>query len=505
MSDATTNQPNILLIVTDQHRLEALGCYGAEICKTPNIDRLAAEGVRFQNTYTTTPVCSPARATIITGQYPHDHGVTANCGTTTSAVWNIPDHPRMLPRQLAKRGYACGYTGKWHLCPSPACTEWFNQPVPHNLPGTLGFEGQEFPGHGVGHAEAHRAYLRERGLTYKPAADCLGNDEWPHYQVMDGPKEASIDHFLADHTIGLIDKYAAQEKPFFIWHNHWGPHEPYVPMREFYELYKDVEIPPWPNYLVPQGLLSPQHAPEIHPRVDDLDWSYWEESIRHYYAFVTQIDYEIGRIYNHLKRTGLLDNTIIVFTSDHGEALGSHGGMTNKGYSHFEETQRIGMILRYPPQYQQPPTAAGSVRTELVSLIDLYPTLLNLAGAEPNKIESEGRSLHSLLSGGNTGWRDSVFVEFYGLHAGTLMVTCRCGDWKYGWNANARDELYNLAEDPHELVNRINDPDLEKLRSAFLARIRNHLPPGTNTMVREIPGIVRRTANEHSMPYEPAF
>lgn len=480
------NTPNILLIFTDQHRLSALGCYGATPCRTPNIDRLAREGVRFETAYTTCPVCSPARATIMTGQYPHRHGVTANCGGC-GPVWNIPDHPRMLSRQLIRQGYRCGYTGKWHLCPEPGCEEWFNQTIPHHVPRTLGFEGQNFMGHGGGgfHYREYAAYLKERGLTFalKPGSENPKSNGWPTFAVQDGPKEATVDYFLVDNTIAMIDMFQASAVPFFIWHNHWGPHEPYYPVEEYYEPYREVEIPQWPNFEVPRALLNPQHQLKIHPKAHEYDWRYWENALRHYYAFTTQIDEQIGRLYAHLDDVGLLDDTVIIFSSDHGETLGSHGGMTDKGYSHFEEIQRVGMIIRYPEKYR-PENCHNSVRKEMASLVDIYPTCLDLAGVPATEIESQGASLHGLLEGRVADWRDSVFVEFYGLNSPTAMVTCRSGDWKYGWNANSTDELYNLASDPYETRNLISDPACQSIRKEMLAKIVNHVPPGPRNEVK---------------------
>jgi len=469
-------QPNILLIVTDQHRLSALGCYGPTQCRTPNIDRIAREGVRFETAYTTAPVCSPARASIITGQYPSRHGVTMNCGGM-GPVWNIPDHPRMLSRRLIGQGYRCGYTGKWHLCPEVACTEWFNQKIPHHVPSTLGFEGQDFMGHGGSgfRYEEYRSYLKEAGLEFQVREGSANpaSNGWPHFGVLAGPKEGTVDHFLVDHTLSLLDRYKDASEPFFIWHNHWGPHERYYPVEEFFEGYRDMEIPPWPNFHVEKGSLGEQHLPRLHPSAEKrVDWNYWQRALRHYYAFTTQIDFEIGRLLNHLENTGQLDDTIIIFTSDHGETLGSHGGMIDKGYSHFEEIQRIGMIIRYPEKYLPPGVRPGTVRKDVVSLLDVYPTCLDLAGVPAEEIDAEGLSLHS----GTPLSREEVFVEFFGLALPTVMVTCRRGNWKYGCNPNATDELYNLQDDPHEMRNLVHHPEYRTIRREMLERLESHLP-----------------------------
>ncbi len=480
-STKQTKKPNILLILTDQHRLSALGCYGQTQCKTPNIDRLAREGILFENAYTTCPLCSPARATIMTGQYPHSHGVTANCGSIPCAVWNITQHPRMLPYRLQDQGYSCGYTGKWHLCPDSQCVEYFNQPIPHSIPSDFGFEGQNFMGHGGGGFcyQEYQDYLVENGFKFllKPGSENLEKSGGQNFAVQDGPKEATVDHFLANNTISLIDRFNKDDEPFFIWHNNWGPHEPYYPVEEFYKLYRYVDIPQWANFKVPEDLMQSLHQTKVHPQATQLNWDYWSEAIRHYYAFTTQIDDQIGRIITHLEKTGILDDTIIIFSSDHGETLGSHGGMIDKGYSHFEEIQRIGMIVRYPEKYRPKQSPQGSIQRELVSLVDIYPTCLELAGITDTQINSEGISLHSRLEE-RAPERDAVFIEFFGMRGGTLMMTCRSGNWKYGWNMNGQNELYDLANDPNEIKNLADAPECYDVCDKMLEKIITHLPQG---------------------------
>jgi arylsulfatase A-like enzyme len=170
MSDS--DQPNVLLILTDQHRLDAVGCYAETPCRTPNIDRLAEDGVQFETAYTTSPVCTPARGSIATGQFPHGHGLTGNVGNQTTAFHTIPDTPDILPRRLDRAGYDLGYTGKWHL--SPPSGELYGREFEGLLPSDVGFEGHDVPGHGGGGWEmpAYEAYLQKHGysidLTERP-------------------------------------------------------------------------------------------------------------------------------------------------------------------------------------------------------------------------------------------------------------------------------------------------------------------------------------------------
>ncbi|MEX1118577.1 MAG: sulfatase-like hydrolase/transferase [Terrimicrobiaceae bacterium] len=453
---AAGRPPNILVLMTDEHRLSAIGCYGETPCRTPNIDRLAAKGVRFETCYTPCALCTPARASFLTGVYPHTHGMATNLCEPGCRNDEIPDSPMLLSRRLGELGYACGYTGKWHLGRGVASAH-----ETAGVPTTRGFVGQDFVGHGSGGIEypVFHDYVKSLGAEFRVIPYAKDGVKATGYGIVDAPPEASVPHFLANHTIELIDTFHAGEQPFFIWHNDWGPHgEHYVPQK-YYDLYKDVEIPPWPNYEW-QGADTPgPWQVKLHPNRKELEWDDWAEAVRHYYAMATQIDDEYGRILQHLEELGIADNTVVIFTSDHGATLGSHGGLTDKGWSHFEEIQRVGLIID-DPRPDSPLHQPGTVMTQFASLLDVYPTIIELAGgADPQK-NVDGRSLVPLLRDPATPWLDSVVVEFAGLGSISLtMLSIRHGDIKYGWNPAGAEELYDLAEDPHEMVNRSQDPE----------------------------------------------
>jgi arylsulfatase A-like enzyme len=467
------SQPNIVLIMTDQHRLSALSCYGDTPCRTPNLDRLASSGVRFETAYTSCTLCSPARATIMTGLYPHSHGVCSNVHDLGCSVNELLDRPALLSRRLQTAGYACGYTGKWHLgTDSPTA---FGTPSHPSLPRDVGFHGQNFPGHGDGgfRYPEYRAYLAEKGFEHRVYQrrpdDARGS---LRIGLLEGPVEATVDYFLAEHTIQLIDRFHVAGNPFFIWHNFWGPHSPYWTPLEFYEMYRQVEIPEWPNYRWPARAINGPHQMMIHPQAGQMTWEDWAEAIRYYYAFTSLIDSQIGRLVDHLEQSGLLQNTIIIFTADHGETLGSHGGLRDKGWCHFEEIQRIPMIVWLPERYYDHGRKPGDSLSEWASLVDVYPTILDLAGVDLSEADQHGRSLLPLVRGEPVAWRDSAFIEFHGLnHLSTSMVTIRHADLKYGWNCTNQDELYDLANDPYETTNLIADPAYANAASEMRQRI----------------------------------
>ncbi|MBN1917924.1 MAG: sulfatase-like hydrolase/transferase [Verrucomicrobia bacterium] len=474
-----SDRPNILFFFTDEHRLSALGCCGETPCETPNIDRLADEGVRFETAYTCCPVCTPARASIMTGLYPHAHGMTANLRELGAGTSELPDSPHLLSRRLEAAGYRRGYTGKWHLGEGDTL---YGAPIDKALPSTRGFEGIDFPGHGGGgfHFPEYKTYLEQHGWTHalKPMKT-PGNVCMP-CGLLAGPVESTVPYFLAEHTIALIDRFKETGEPFFIWHSNWGPHEPYYVPEAHYERYRAKDIPPWPNYGWPARDIDGPHQVKLHTRAAELTWNDWADAIRYYYAFATLIDEQIGRVLDHLEKSGLADNTVVVFSSDHGETLGSHGGLIDKGWQHFEEIQRIGLIVKDPRGFGPNGLAPGSVPPQWASILDLHPTFLDLARAGYDAERLHGRSLLPVLRGEKTDWRDDMLVEFHGLGAAATLITYRHGDLKYGWNVVTRDELYDLAADPHEMRNVIADPayaaavrDMRERLDAALDRIKH--------------------------------
>jgi arylsulfatase A-like enzyme len=452
---------NILLIVTDQHRIDAVGCYDPDSrVRTPHIDRLAAEGVRFTRAYTTCPLCSPARASIMTGQYPHRSGVTENIHAPTVPVSEILDTPDTLPRRLLDAGYRNGFSGKWHLGAGFDHHDFIPElKLDPALPTTRGFEGQDCWGHGGGGHDypEYDDYLSQRGLT-------KARHPWEHDAknfhgsgVLKDGTEASVPHWITQHTLDLITNFQQQTpgNPWFYWHNFWGPHGPFIVSQPYLDLYADTPIPPWRNFNWPARATVGPHRTNLVEQNDALPWADWETSVRYYYAFTTMIDDQIGRMIQHLETTGQLVRTVIIFTADHGELLGSHGGIMNKGYCHWDDTHRIPLIIRFPNG-----SHAGTTWDEHVSLADLMPTVLDLADAKvPDSVQ--GRSLLPLLNDQlDSPWRDAVVTEFNGLGGTVLtMRTVRKGDLKYGYNAAGfDDELYDLSIDPHETRNLINHP-----------------------------------------------
>ncbi|HBE02697.1 MAG TPA: hypothetical protein DC049_09505 [Spirochaetia bacterium] len=457
-------QPNILLITTDQHRLSGIGCYGNTPCQTPWIDSLAERGVRFETAYTTCPVCTPARASIMTGLYPHAHGMSANIGEFGCLVHECVDRPALLSRRLKTAGYRLGYNGKYHLSSHKKIL--FGLPNKPYEPADIGFDDV-----GAGTNDLYAKdpgflnYLADNKIEIKKITEPHRTLPLPQNCTrIENSEEATCSHYLTEHCLKILDSYKNLDQPFFLWHSFDGPHYPYTVPESFYNMYKDVPIPQWKNFNWDGADQNFPYQMALHPFYKSYTWEDWSETIRHYYAYCTLIDRQIGRILAFLEQNNLAENTVVIFTADHGESLGDHGGMKNKGWHHFESTHRIPLILTIPPPYQPQGYIPGSVKNDWASILDIFPTICSLAGAPYRNEDLHGMSLLSLFEKKEIKWRDKIFVEFNGVrNIGANMLTFRHKNIKYGWNAGSRYELYDLEKDPEETINLADDPGYAKI------------------------------------------
>lgn len=453
--------PNILLILTDQQRADTLACYATETrCRTPHLDALAAQSVVFRNAYTVCAVCSPARASLQTGVYPHTHGVETNIYERGCLVHELPDSPALLSRRLQQAGYSIGYTGKWHLGEGglPVLQQHGGiranaAPSRSGLPTDLGYEGDDFPGHGDGGYgyPQFKDYLKRRGLSFDLANVDRGRERGYHTETgeVTSPIESTPDYFLVERAIELMEQFRQRGQPFCLQVHFWGPHEPFFAPTKFLDLYRNVALPSWPNF--DENRAGKPGFHDVFRRPNE-PWAYWENALRHYYACVSSMDAQIGRLLQHLRQAGLYDDTAILFSTDHGDSQGCHGGIENKSYHLYEETVHVPLLIK--------PATAGATRRDaeqFVQTCDLYATMLDLAGAP---VTGHGRTLAPFLRGETPAtWRDCVVTE--GLSATAALCTHRMirrGDWKYMFYASGPDELYDLRHDPWEITNRATDP-----------------------------------------------
>ncbi len=486
MTDA---RPNILLITSDQQHWDTLGVTNPRIA-TPALDRLAAEGTRFDRAYCANPVCTPSRASIITGLYPAWHGAWTIGVKLPEDVPTVGDH-------LRAGGYATTLIGKAHFQPlasAPDQTSLECQPTLRDLDFWRGFHG---PWYGFEHIEVARnhadeahagqhyaIWLEERGLTnwrdyFQPWPPDPAAPKRRH--AWDLPPELHYTTWTAERTIAAIERDVAAGRPFFTWASFHDPHPPYLVPEPWASRYRPEEMEP--GRLVPGELdaLPPHFGKTQETRPD---YSAWRETpfanhgftshlideaqlradIAVYYGMIAFMDQQIGRILDALDRLGVAGNTIVVFTTDHGHFLGQHG-LIAKGAFHYEDLLRVPFLVRRPGQ-----APAGGVSGALQSLVDLAPTFLDAAGL-PVPGLMQGVSQWPVWRGATARARDWAMVENRhqptALHLRTYIedrhkITVYRGH-EYG-------ELFDLADDPEERRNRWDDPAYAAVKGALLHR-----------------------------------
>lgn len=424
-------RPNILFFVTDQQRRDSIGAYGSTLCRTPTIDRLAREGMRFERAYTPTGLCSPARCSLLTGVYPHGHGVLTNISLHPIKASLRPEQDVMTPA-LLDGGYRCGYVGKWHV--SDDLT-----------PKDFGFEDYHSLGDYVTWRRAKGIPFPEAFFDYRTQSA----DRCP------GTPETSRPAWICDRAIDMVDKYAAGNSPFFIRIDFHGPHYPNVVPEPYFSMYPPTSISPWPNHDDPlTGKPAVHRIKKRHYGTDRMTWADWQPFVSAYLGEISLIDAQAGRVLAALERHGILDDTLVIWTSDHGDTIGAHG-ICNKDYTMYEEIYRVPLVMRWPGRIRP-----GQVCDDfVVHFLDLNATVRELAGMPP-AAGAHGRSLVPILHGERPiGWRDSAFCEFHGSHMGLYSMRLLADRrFSYVYHTNDIDELYDHATDPHELVNLAEDP-----------------------------------------------
>ncbi len=436
---------NIVLILMDQLSLHAISSYGASVCKTPNIDALAEDGVKFERSYTPCALCTPARASLLTGLYPHKHGAVYNSEThhLPFSETELGRRVEMYPQKLKEQEYQLGYMGKWHA----GLAETAND---------LGFEGYGPRHYGnVKESDEYYDYLKKHALPpFEPVIEFYAHDEsnWMDSSgYVKGPTEATTSHFLANSTIDMLEKFSQKDVPFFMTCNFWGPHSPYWPSEEYKDLYDPQDIPRWDSFDEDLGNKPMAHRRFRHSvmtHAGKADWDTWSQMIARYYAQTTMIDAAMGKIVKAMKEMGVYDNSLLVFSADHGDSAGIHGGIFDKGAMAYEEIYHTPLIVKMPGNIE-----AGTSRDHLVSLLDVTSTICEAAGTSLPK--SDGQSLLPIIHNPQQEWRDDLYAQFHGHRFPVAQRILWWKNFKYVLNFADKDELYELDKDPVELRNLI--------------------------------------------------
>ena len=412
-------RPNIVVLMSDHTNAQALAPGGP--CLTPHFDRLAREGLRFAHCYTTNAICSPARASLMTGTYPSTHGVW-DCTHTQRREWvDIREGLEHWSQRLAEVGYVNGYFGKWHVEQSERLEDF--RWAEYDIREVQSWRGSPIPGTEI--------VVRKEGYRDYLLAAASRQDE-------------PARHPAFDRGIDFVRRRAGQEQPFCCFVSTAEPHDPYVPPKSFLDQYDVASVQLSPTLRETNGSGKPEVVSRMRAVWSELTDDDWRRITAAYCATVTFLDSESGRLMTALKETGAYENTIIIVTSDHGDMLGGHGLATKGVGTPYEEVYNIPLIIRAPG------LRGGEEDDHKVSLLDVAPTILDLCGAETLG-RCQGRSLRPVLDGSSdpSEWRDA-YAEFFGQRFVYTQRIVWHDDWKYVFSPGGVDELYDLSQDPHE-------------------------------------------------------
>jgi arylsulfatase A-like enzyme len=475
--------PNILVVIADQQRAETVA--PTSQCETPTLGALADDGTRFARCYAQNSICSPSRASFLTGTLPHTHGMV-QC--THNLPKYLAEYQRGLDtwsRRLDAAGYHLGYAGKWHVERSEDL-------------GQFGFDE-----HATYGSEAFRrarwALLEERDLEppdrtipqsspetdvdryLPPASPDLadsdltrgyvirqrGYDDWLLYGTHAGPPETSRDYAAFEWGVEFIRGAADRAEPWALVVAPYNPHDPFIAPESYYDRYSPDEIE------LPESFEdSLEDKPDIYARQAgvwaDMDREHFREAAACYYATCSFLDDQVERLLEALRSTGQLTNTVVVYTSDHGDLLGAHR-LLLKGAPAFEEAYRVPLIVSDPGRAVHDVT--DHVCDHVVSLYDLAPTIAEWGGETLEDVPA--RSLGPLLDGADPDRPQEAYAEFHGQRLAMTQRILWRDRYKYVYHGAANDELYDLERDPHERDNLLAGPgsEHEEIAEEMAARV----------------------------------
>jgi len=448
--------PNILFIHSDQHRFDSLGINGNSFVQTPNLDRLAGQGVNFTHAFTTIPICSPARASIMTGAWPTRHGCLC---IPSSEMWQPAQrHLPVLTDLMKAQGYRQAWTGKFHR-------EVEGGPCDYGV--------EEYLGLGE--------YTRWRKAKGIPPAE---RTKGLFGEVEEIAPESSSLAWQADQIIRMLEERKDGEQPFFV---RWDPPQPHLPCRPpraVWERYSQMTIPPWPSW--PESFENKPRAQQRQIEIwglQDWPWERFEEIVRLYFAEITHLDTQIGRVLEKLDEIGATNDTLVIYSTDHGDYCGGHGQM-DKHFAMYEDITHVPLIMRWPGQLP----AGASCDAFVSNSIDLARTIAETGGVDvPDSFQ--GLNLLKAVQEPESWPREDIYAQYFGTESGAFSQRMiRDRRFKYVFNPTDLDEFYDLETDPGELNNRVNDPDwqseINRLRHRLVAWMEEVKDPLANKWTR---------------------
>lgn len=472
MLSSNLSRPNILIFMPDQ--MQAQVTLPEHPCRMPYVKKLAEDSVSFTYTYPPMAHCCPARASFMTGLYPSQHGVYNNVSNDQAIHTSLNEGVETFSEKLRDAGYRMFYSGKWHV----STTE---------MPGDRGWTELYMK-----EPKLDNGSRREAFRNMKPGKEPVdrGPGEivrpgWGTYRLYgtsDAEYRETSDYKVVKAATDQLDRLKDSSEPWCMYVGPTAPHDPFIIPEKYAGMYKPDEVPLPPNYY--DDMLD---KPGIYRRMKQVFSQLTErevkESIAHYWGFCTMVDDLFGEVLDALERNGQLDNTVIIFVSDHGEHAGAHG-IYCKGISTFDEGYRVPLMIRAPQLAVNP----GSAVDEFVTLMDIAPTLLELAGAAPLN-RCSGQSLLPFLRGEQpAAWRDSMYTQCNGTELYYTSRMVKTKQYKFVYNPTDLDELYDLQQDPYELENIAEKPGMEAvLKEMYVLMWENAYRSEDNCFTRYIP------------------
>lgn len=425
---ATKNKMNVVFILTDDHRHDFMGFTGKiPWLKTPGMDKMAREGAYFKNAFVTTALCSPSRASILTGQYSHVHTIVDN-------VAPEPSNLTYFPQYLQNAGYQTSFFGKWHMG-----------------------DEDDRPRKGFNHWESFKG----QGVYYNPNLNINGTQ----VQYKDS---TYITDLLAEHAIDWLDKKRDKSKPFFLYLSHKAVHSPLAPAKRHKGMYANQKYTLPATYYQTmnddyKALKWPEWVKQQRYSWHGVDFLYHshqniEEIVQTYCETLKAVDESIENVIKYLKDNGLEQNTMVIYMGDNGFSWGEHGLIDKRHF--YEESVKVPFLVYAPGLFK-----GGQTITRMIQNVDVGPTVLELAGLKkPDNMV--GNSFTQLLRGDTTGWRDRIFYEYFWEYDFPMTPTVfgvRTDKYKYMryqgiWDQN---ELYDIENDPNETTNLIEKPEYQ--------------------------------------------
>ena len=447
-------RPNILLIMADQMTPFLTGAYGHPVVKTPYLNALAGDGIRFDAAYTPCPLCAPARASLMTGKYISNNKVWDNASPLGS------DQPT-IAHYLSNAGYETITSGKLHYIGPDQLHGLHRRLTTDIYPASFNM----LP---TAKRKCSERFIDRRSHANGYRLPNVGVGKWTQFMAYDEETQFRALEYLRSKRIGRNE---GSVDPFFLCVSFHCPHDPFKVTQEFWDLYEgeQIEIPEYPanmeeTYSAMDRWLVTYHGTD---RIAIKDPQSLTALRRAYYGLVTYIDRKVGELVEALERLGLRDNTIIIFTSDHGDMLAEKNMVQKRSF--YEFSSRVPMILNFPDGW-----AAGTKCRQPVSLIDLVPTLLQLAGVE-GWLPMDGRSLLPCIEGRETAREAFSESHTNGVYEPCFMI--RKGQYKYVYIRNEDGQLFDLEQDPGEWNNLCGNPAYREVELELRSRILDTFDP----------------------------